>query len=271
MSQARKAGIEAIGLVLQPAQVAILQSYFLKDPPAEFSPHGCFSEEFDEIRDLGRRIEWIIQDTPAGFGDAVYQAKSFVGCDPFLVLLGDHLFQGIDETSCIEQILRAFDVRKHSIIGCSWVDLEELERIAAVEIQREMVTQDWIEGTILPVAKVDEKPGFSWSTDRQKFRLSGDRALGAFGMDVFSKDLFPILEDLSLHSDNDGKEIQLRDAQNCLARTSRLSALVMAGNHYDLGKPELYAMNLAVLAGYDPRRSDSWRPYGGELYGKTDS
>jgi UTP--glucose-1-phosphate uridylyltransferase len=46
----------------------------------------------DALRRMEERITYVEQPTPEGYGHAVYQAKDFVGDEPFLLLLGDHVY-----------------------------------------------------------------------------------------------------------------------------------------------------------------------------------
>ncbi|NOM35789.1 UTP--glucose-1-phosphate uridylyltransferase, partial [Klebsiella pneumoniae] len=45
----------------------------------------------------GMRLHFIRQTHPRGLGDAVLQAKAFVGNEPFVVMLGDDLMDITDE------------------------------------------------------------------------------------------------------------------------------------------------------------------------------
>src|SRR5205085_3006771 len=49
------------------------------------------------------------QHAPEGFGHAVLQARKFVGDDPFLLLLGDHVYISDIKDRCARQIIRVFE------------------------------------------------------------------------------------------------------------------------------------------------------------------
>jgi UTP--glucose-1-phosphate uridylyltransferase len=50
-------------------------------------------------------LRFIVQDHPRGYGHAVYCARAFVGADPFLHLVGDHLYVSADDTRCARRLV----------------------------------------------------------------------------------------------------------------------------------------------------------------------
>ena len=48
--------------------------------------------ESEKLGAFGERLYFAEQHSPEGFGHAVYQAKKFVGSEPFLLMLGDHVY-----------------------------------------------------------------------------------------------------------------------------------------------------------------------------------
>lgn len=51
------------------------------------------------------RLEFIEQSTPLGYGHAVWLARDYVGSDPFVLLVGDHLYLSHSDRSCIQQLV----------------------------------------------------------------------------------------------------------------------------------------------------------------------
>jgi UTP--glucose-1-phosphate uridylyltransferase len=79
-----QAGIEEIGLVISPGD----QRAFA----AAAGPHVD-------------HIQFIEQPLPLGYGHAVFCAHSFTGTDPFLLLVGDHLYVSRSQVSCARQLI----------------------------------------------------------------------------------------------------------------------------------------------------------------------
>lgn len=51
------------------------------------------------------QVTFIEQAEPLGYGHAILCAREFTGDDPFLVMMGDHLYLSMAETSCLQQLL----------------------------------------------------------------------------------------------------------------------------------------------------------------------
>src|SRR5262249_13419933 len=51
------------------------------------------------------RIQFIEQPAPLGYGHAVSCAHPFTGRDPFLLLVGDHLYVSKGQASCARQLI----------------------------------------------------------------------------------------------------------------------------------------------------------------------
>jgi UTP--glucose-1-phosphate uridylyltransferase len=62
-----------------------------------------------------RRLHFVEQSEPLGYGDAVYCAHQFVDSDPFLLLVGDHLYLSEEPKSCAQQLVEIASVENCSV------------------------------------------------------------------------------------------------------------------------------------------------------------
>jgi UTP--glucose-1-phosphate uridylyltransferase len=54
---------------------------------------------------LAKRIQFVPQASPRGYGHAVHCAREFVGKEPFLLLVGDHLYVSGGSKRCAQQLV----------------------------------------------------------------------------------------------------------------------------------------------------------------------
>ena len=100
VEEALEAGIEEVILVVQENDLDEFKSFFNEQVTIEnynkLPRH--FQEYSRHILDIGRRIKFIVQTAQEGFGHAVYAAKEEIGNEPFLLMLGDHLYRSTVDT-----------------------------------------------------------------------------------------------------------------------------------------------------------------------------
>lgn len=56
---------------------------------------------------MAERVTFVTQPEPRGYGDAILCARPFVKKQPFLHLIGDHVFVSTAQRSCVEQVIEA--------------------------------------------------------------------------------------------------------------------------------------------------------------------
>ncbi len=81
-----RAGIQEICLIVHP-----------DDEPAFRSVAG----------DAARHVTFVPQHDPRGYGHALWCARAFAGKDPFLHLVGDHLYVSRTSTGCAQRVVEA--------------------------------------------------------------------------------------------------------------------------------------------------------------------
>ncbi|MFQ5770399.1 MAG: sugar phosphate nucleotidyltransferase, partial [bacterium] len=146
LKEATSAGIEHVGVVISPWQWEMLQQYF--DAVSE----GGSGE-------LLAHTEYITQSSPKGFGDAVLKGADFVGDEPFMLMLGDHVYvEDRNKPRCVGQIAKAFNsIGGVAMIGVQPVSADELHKVgvvAGIPIQQDIyLCTDFVEKPDLLTAR----------------------------------------------------------------------------------------------------------------------
>src|SRR6187551_621591 len=110
--EAIESGIEEICIITQPGEESLYREYFTRlddDMVKAFRGKDWAILESEKLAAFGERLHFAEQHTPEGFGHAVYQAKEFVGDEPFLLLLGDHVYMSDIKDRCAKQVLKVFE------------------------------------------------------------------------------------------------------------------------------------------------------------------
>ncbi|MHC4982430.1 MAG: sugar phosphate nucleotidyltransferase [Planctomycetota bacterium] len=234
LTEASAAGVRAAGLVVSRRRKQMIEDYLA----------AARAEGGDE---LPREIEYIYQDKPEGFGDAVLRGAEFVGSDEaFVLMLGDHVHVAeAGSPPCAVQVASAFE----SFSGAAMVGMQDVARqaLAGVGVARgESIPSCRAEtagGRVYLCADLVEKPDLE--TARRRLLTPGlpkGRFLAHCGIYIFARAIFDCLEEISSGRGSRG-EIELADAQELLLkrhpRDYRL--LKTAGRSYDVGTPAGYA------------------------------
>jgi len=137
------AGIEEIVLVVSPREGEAIRRYFT-DPPA-LIPSGASGDRiaraWNEIAPLGRRLTYAVQQNPGGFGHAVLQAAEYVGGEPFLLCLGDHLYRSRTAASCSTQVIAAAATHGAGVLGVRRIPERECSAYGVVGVVPEPVSR----------------------------------------------------------------------------------------------------------------------------------
>lgn len=104
-----EAGIQKIVLIVRREHLHAFESLFYKPPSEEYFHRLSEKDQMysKEILRMGERVQLKVQENAQGFGHAVYCAHEFVGDEPFLLVLGDHLYRSSSEAgdrSCATQV-----------------------------------------------------------------------------------------------------------------------------------------------------------------------
>ena len=159
-------------------------------------------------------IVFVRQQEQKGLGHAILQAKSFVGDEPFAVLLGDDVVDG--EVPALKQLIDVYDKTGGSVLGVQEVPLEKVSSYGIV------TSQPTDDARTFTVTDMVEKPPVAEAPSR----------LAVLGRYVINPEIFPILE---VTQPGRGNEIQLTDALQVLAKQENMYAYNFEGRRYDVG------------------------------------
>lgn len=217
-----KTGVEEICVVVCPGDQAAYR--------AAAGPHAS-------------RVQFVEQSGPLGYGQAVLCAQKFSANQPFLLLVGDHLYVSSDARNCAQQLVEIAKTEACSVSAVQATHESKLPYYGAVG------------GRLVPgrqrlyhVENVLEKP--TPTEAEQKLIVPGLRAgqyLCFFGMHVLTPTVMDVLAEL-VDKANGG--VPLTDALNRLAAQERYLALELHGRRYDIGvKYGLLTAQLALAFG----------------------
>lgn len=187
-------------------------------------------EEVRKISDMVN-IHYIRQKEPLGLGHAIYCAKSFIGNEPFAVLLGDDIVY--THKPCLKQMIEAYDEYKTTILGVQEVPKEDVNKYG-------IVSGKYIEDRVYKVKDLIEKPNI-------KDAPSNIAILGRY---IINPQIFEILE---YTKPGKGGEIQLTDALKELSQREAMYAYNFEGIRYDVGDKQGF---LQANVEYALRRED---------------
>jgi UTP--glucose-1-phosphate uridylyltransferase len=188
-----------------------------------------------------RRLHFVEQTSPMGYGHAVYCARDFTDQAPFLLLVGDHLYADRGPKSCAQQLVEVAKVENCAVSAVQATHESKLPYYGAVG------------GRLLPgrkgiyqVENVLEKPTPTEAEER--LIVPGLRAghyLCFFGMHVLTPTVIEILSELVSQSDG-GTRIQLTSALAQMAARENYFACELQGRRFDIGAK--YGLLIAQLA-----------------------
>lgn len=158
-------------------------------------------------------IHYIRQKEPKGLGHAIYCARSFIGDEPFAVLLGDDIVDA--QTPCLAQMISIYNEYKTTVLGVQEVPETEVNKYGIIEGK-------WIEDRVYKVKDLVEKPAVDEAPTN----------IAILGRYIISPQIFPILENTPPGKNG---EIQLTDALRTLVRQEAMYAYVFEGKRYDVG------------------------------------
>lgn len=217
VEEAVESGIEEI-LIITGRNKTSIEDHFDKSVELEMELEKKGKEDLLKIvRDVSDlvTIHYIRQKEPKGLGHAIHCAKSFVGNEPFAVMLGDDIVENGNGKPCLKQMIEMHDQFKTSILGVQEIPKENTDKYGIVDGSK-------IEDRVYRVKDLVEKPAVDEAPSN----------IAILGRYIINPEIFEILENTK---PGKGGEIQLTDALKELATREAMYAYIFEGRRHDVG------------------------------------
>jgi UTP--glucose-1-phosphate uridylyltransferase len=235
-------GIEEVGIVIQEGDREMFEEFFHRQLSVEHANKLSLEDRryMQYIMDIGSKVSFIIQKSQEGFGHAVYCAKEWVNNEPFMLVLGDHLFASNTDTSCIQQLIDVYERTGRSVVGLQETPAEDIKRFGCV-------TGIWEDdGSVLSITEFAEKPTLEYAREHLATQHVKDGSfLSIFGQYILIPRIFELLGDyISRNMRCENGEYQLTPCLDKLRNEEGFVGCRVDGRRYHIGHPEAYRQTL---------------------------
>ena len=215
IEEAVASGIEEI-LIITGRNKKCIEDHFDKSIELEMELEKSGKDELLKmVRNISDMVDihYIRQKEPRGLGHAIHCAKTFVGNEPFAVMLGDDVVDS--EVPCLKQLIDSFNEYKTTVLGVQRVAEESVSKYGIVDGIH-------IEDRVYKVKDLVEKPNPDESPSN----------IAILGRYIITPQIF---EHLEKTKPGKGGEIQLTDALKSLMAEEAMYAYTFEGKRYDVG------------------------------------
>lgn len=185
-------------------------------------------------------LHFIRQAHPRGLGHAVLQAKTFVGNEPFIVMLGDDIAE--DKVPLTKQLMDDYDKIHAAILAVMQVPKQDTSKYGIINPGQEIFKDVYNVQNFIEKPKPEDAPS----------------DLAIIGRYLLTPEIFDILEE---QPPGAGGEIQLTDAINTLNQTQRVFAHLYRGKRYDVGDKLSYLETSIEYGLHHPEIKEGLRDY----------
>ena len=216
VEEAVESGIEDILIVTGRGKRAIEDHFDNSFELVEFLKSKGKTDLVRKLEEVSRLadIHFIRQKEPRGLGDAVLCAKTFVGNEPFAVLLGDDIIKS--EVPCTKQLIDIYGKYKSSVIAVEKIPREKIPTKGIIKIRENAGSGLYLLEDLIEKPPLSEAPS----------------ELGIAGRYLLTPEIFDCLKKVK---PGFGGEIQLTDAIRMLNSSQRVYAYEFRGVRYDIG------------------------------------
>lgn len=215
VEEAVNSGIESILIITGRDKSAIENHFDISFELEQLLKEKGKTAMFDQVRAVSdiAKVSYTRQKQALGLGHAIYQAKDFVGNEPFAALLADDLVDA--EIPALRQMMDVFEKYDAPVIATMQVEGEAISRFGVIDAEE-------IEPNVFRVNDMVEKPAFA----------DAPSDLAIIGRYIFTPDIFQSIEKTTPGA---GGEIQITDAMRLLLKERPFYAVKLDGRRHDAG------------------------------------
>ena len=215
VEEAVSSGIESILIITGRDKSAIENHFDISFELEQLLQDKGKSEMFDQVRAISdiAKISYTRQKQALGLGHAIYQAKDFVGNEPFAALLADDVVDA--DRPALRQMMDVFEKYQAPVIATMQVEGEAISRFGVIDA-------DEVEPGVFKIKDMVEKPAFA----------DAPSDLAIIGRYIFTPDIFEAIEQTTPGA---GGEIQITDAMRLLLKKRPFYAVKLEGARHDAG------------------------------------
>jgi len=199
-----------------------------------------------QVQDISNLVDihYIRQKEAKGLGHAIYCARTFVGNEPFAVMLGDDVVSS--RIPCLRQLMDVFEDYSNTVLGVQKVSPDDVNKYGIISCEE-------LGERLYKVKDLVEKPAINDAPSN----------VAILGRYIITPEIFDILGKTEPGS---GGEIQLTDALRTLGNSQPMYAYNFEGKRYDIGSKLGFLQATVEFALQREDLKDEFREYLKEVY-----
>jgi UTP--glucose-1-phosphate uridylyltransferase len=215
VEEAVACGIESILIITGRDKAAIENHFDISFELEQLLREKGKNDVFRIVRSISEiaNVHYTRQKQALGLGHAIYQAKDFVGDEPFAALLADDLVDA--EKSALQQMTEVFEKYQAPMVATMQVEGEAISRFGVIDAEE-------VETNVYRIKDMVEKPA----------PADAPSDLAIIGRYIFTPDIFGAIERTKPGA---GGEIQITDAMRILLKERPFYAVKLKGRRHDAG------------------------------------
>jgi len=241
VEQVLNAGIDEVGIIIQESDRELFEDFFHNHLPIEHLQKLPQEDRryMQHIMDIGNKVSFIVQEGQQGFGHAVYSAKEWIGNEPFILMLGDHLFASETDKPCIQQLIEVYEKTGRSVVGLRETPEEKIKQFGCA-------TGVWeSDGDLLSITEFAEKPSIEYARQHLDTQdVQDGHFLAIFGQYILTPHIFQLLEDNIARDARERGSFPLTSCLDRLRQEEGFTGLRIQGRRFDIGNPEDYRQTI---------------------------